>query len=47
MFVPPVNRQFIQENFGTAAEYKQLVMDTIRTRNLPDDLRRQLQALED
>jgi REP element-mobilizing transposase RayT len=42
-----VNRQFIQEHFGMPAEYKQLVMDYVRTRSLPDDLRKYLQVLED
>jgi putative transposase len=42
-----VNRQFVQEHFGTSVEYQTLVLDYLTTRNLPDDLRRQLQALED
>ena len=40
-----VNRAFITENFGTADEYKKLVMDYIKTRNLPDDVRKYLQDL--
>jgi putative transposase len=42
-----VNREFIEDNFGTSEEYKKLVMDYIKTRNLPDDVRKYLQDLED
>ena len=42
-----VNREFIEDNFGTPEEYKKLVMEYIRTRNLPDDVRKYLQNLED
>jgi len=42
-----VNREFIQEHFGTPAEYKSLVMDYLRTRSLPEDVRTYLQDLED
>ena len=42
-----VNREFIQENFGTPADYKSLMMDYTRTRSLSDDLRKYLQNLED
>ena len=42
-----VNQEFIQENFGTPAEYQQLVMDYVRTRRLPEDVGRYLQDLED
>jgi len=42
-----VDREFIRENFGTPAEYQQLVMDYIKTRNLPEDVRIYLQDLED
>jgi len=42
-----VNREFISENFGTPEEYKSLVMEYIKTRNLPDDVRKYLQDLED
>ena len=42
-----VNREFIQEHFGTQAEYKGLVMDYLRTRNLPEDIGKYLQDLED
>lgn len=42
-----VNREFIEDNFGTPEEYKRLVMDYVKTRNLPDDVRKYLQGLED
>jgi putative transposase len=42
-----VDREFIRDNFGSLAEYKQLVMDYLRTRNLPEDVRTYLQNLED
>jgi putative transposase len=42
-----VNHAFIQENFGTTEEYKQLVMNYVKTRNLPDDVRKYLQNLEE
>lgn len=42
-----VNREFIEDNFGTPEEYKQRVMEYIKTRNLPDDVRKYLQDLED
>ncbi|MGC1377377.1 MAG: transposase [Anaerolineales bacterium] len=41
-----VNRAFIAENFGTPEEYKELVMAYIKTRKLPDDVRKYLQDLE-
>lgn len=41
-----VNREFVADNFGTLEEYKKLVMNYIKTRNLPDDMRRYLQDLE-
>ena len=41
-----VNREFIQEYFGTPAEYKSLVLDYVRTRSLPEDIGRYLQNLE-
>jgi len=34
-----VDREFIQEHFGSPAEYKEFVMHFVRTRYLPDDLR--------
>lgn len=42
-----VSREFISDNFGTSEEYKTLVMEYIKTRNLPDDVRKYLQDLED
>ena len=42
-----VNREFIEDNFGAPAEYNQLVIEYIKTRNLPDDVRKYLQDLED
>ena len=42
-----VNRKFIQANFDMPAEYKQLVMDYVKTRNLPEDVCKYLQDLED
>jgi REP element-mobilizing transposase RayT len=41
-----VNREFIEDNFGTSDEYKKLVIAYIKTRNLPDDVRKYLQELE-
>jgi putative transposase len=41
-----VNQEFIQEHFGTPAEYADLVMDYLRTRSLPEDVRTYLQDLE-
>jgi REP element-mobilizing transposase RayT len=42
-----VNREFIEDNFGTPEEYKTLVMEYVKTRSLPDDVRKYLQELED
>lgn len=42
-----VDREFIQEHFGSPAEYRALVMEYIKTRYLPDDVRKYLQSLED
>jgi putative transposase len=39
-----VNHDFITANFGTSEEYKQLVMEYIKTRNLPDDFREYIRA---
>jgi REP element-mobilizing transposase RayT len=41
-----VNREFIGENFGTPEEYKPLVMDYIKNRNLPDEVGKYLHELE-
>jgi len=42
-----VNREFIKEHFGTPEEYRTLVMEYIQSRNLPEDVRKYLQDLED
>ena len=42
-----VNREFIRENFGTPEEYRELVMEYIRTRYLPDDFWECLKGMED
>ena len=41
-----LNREFINEHFGTAEEYKTLIMEYIKTRSLPDEVRKYLQGLE-
>ena len=43
----PVDQEFIQEHFGSPAEYQKLVMHFVRTRYLPDDVRKYLNSLED
>lgn len=42
-----VDREFIQEHFGLPAEYQELVMQYVKTRYLPDDVRKYLQVFED
>ena len=42
-----VDREFIKENFGLPVEYQTLVMEYIKTRYLPDDVRNYLNSLED
>ncbi len=42
-----VDREFVQENFGSPAEYQSLVMEYVKTCYLPDDVRKYLQSLED
>ena len=42
-----VNREFITDYFGTPSEYRRLVMEYIKKRNLPDDVSKYLQDLED
>ena len=42
-----VDREFIQEHFGSPAEYKELVMQFVKTRYLPDDVRKYLESFED
>jgi len=41
-----VDRQFVQDNFNSPAEYKGLVFEYLKTRDLPDDIKRYLQSLE-
>jgi len=41
-----VDRELIHENFGMPEDYRQLVMEYIKTRNLPEDVRKYLQDLE-
>ncbi len=41
-----VNREFIQEHFGTPAEYKNLVLDYLHTGSLPEEVGKYLQDLE-
>jgi REP element-mobilizing transposase RayT len=41
-----VDRQFIQEHFGTSAEYRDLVMHFVKTRYLPEGMSRYLKAFE-
>jgi REP element-mobilizing transposase RayT len=42
-----VDREFIQEHFGSPAEYQELVMQFVKRRYLPDDIRKYLEAFED
>lgn len=42
-----VNREFIADNFGSAEEYKQLVMDYIKTRYPSDDFRKYIREFEE
>jgi putative transposase len=42
-----VNPEFIQDNFGISSEYEHLVMDTIRTRRIPEHVRKYFQDLEE
>jgi len=41
-----VDREFIQEHFGTPAEYQSLITDYIETRRLPEAVEGYLQSLE-
>jgi hypothetical protein len=41
-----VDLAFISNNFGTPDHYKELVMEYIKTRCLPDDVMEYLQAFE-
>ncbi|MBK9925883.1 MAG: transposase [Anaerolineales bacterium] len=42
-----VDQEFIQEHFGSPAEYQELVMEYIKTRSLPDDVRKYLESFDD
>jgi REP element-mobilizing transposase RayT len=41
-----VDREFIQEHFGSPDEYQELVMQFVKTRYLPDDIRKYLEAFD-
>ncbi len=41
-----IDQKFVQENFGSPTEYQTLVMESIKTRYLPEDVRKYLQSLE-
>jgi REP element-mobilizing transposase RayT len=41
-----VNREFIAQNFGSSEEYKNLLMQYIKTRALPDETMNYIQSLE-
>jgi hypothetical protein len=41
-----VDREFIQEHFGSPVEYQELVTHFVRTRYLPDDVRMYLQMFD-
>lgn len=41
-----VDHEFIQEHFGLPAEYQELVMQFVKTRYLPDDVRTYLETFE-
>jgi hypothetical protein len=42
-----VNRGFIQDNFGAPEEYQQRVLNYLKTRNLPNNVSKYFQDLED
>jgi putative transposase len=42
----PVDPEFIRENFGSPAEYRQLVIHYITARSLPEEVSRYLQDFE-
>lgn len=42
-----VDREFIREHFGSPDEYKELVMHFVKTRYLPEDVRKYLEDFED
>ncbi len=41
-----VDHEFIQEHFGSPAEYQELVMHFVKTRYLPDDVRMYLKLFD-
>ena len=41
-----VDQEFIQEHFGSPAEYQELAMHYVKTRYLPEDMRKYLEAFE-
>ncbi len=41
-----VDREFMQEHFGSPAEYQALVMQFVKTRYLPEDVRKYLQLFD-
>jgi putative transposase len=41
-----IDREFIQEHFGSPAEYQEPVMHFVKTRYLPEDLRKYLKTFE-
>lgn len=41
-----VDREFVNDHFPVPAEYKSLVLDYLKTRHLPDDVRRYLETLD-
>ena len=41
-----VDQEFIQEHFGSPAEYQELAMRYVKTRYLPEDMRKYLEAFE-
>jgi putative transposase len=42
-----IDREFIQEHFGSPAEYQELIMQYVKTRYLPEDVKKYIQAFED
>jgi REP element-mobilizing transposase RayT len=42
-----VDRKFVRTSFGSPADYQNLVMDYLKSRSLPEDVRRYLQSLEE
>lgn len=41
-----VDKAFVQDNFDTPDEYRKFVLEYLRTRQLPEDVRRYLNSLE-